>query len=63
MLRAVREAFTKVAVQRYNPIQTKEATILVFALLADPGNREKHIRSAASAIMSITYDYAALASG
>jgi hypothetical protein len=63
MRRAVREAFTKVTVQRYNPIQTKKATILVFAVLANPGNREQHIRSAASAIMSITYDYAALASG
>ena len=63
MLRSVRQAFTKVTVQRYNPIQTKEATILVSALLADPGNRERHIRTAASAIMSMTYDYAALASG
>ena len=63
MLRSVRQAFTKVTVQRYNPIQTREATILVSALLADPRNREQHIRTAASAIMSMTYDYAALASG
>ena len=64
MRRAAHEALTKVAVQRYHPVQTKEATILVSALLADPENREKHIqRTAASAIMSITYDYPTLASG
>jgi cytochrome P450 len=64
MRRAAHEALTKVAVQHYHPIQTKEATILVSALLADPENREQHIqRTAASAIMSITYDYPTLASG
>ena len=64
MRRAAHEALTKVAVQRYHPVQTKEATILVSALLADPKNREQHIqRTAASAIMSITYDYPTLASG
>ena len=61
MRRAAHEAFTKVAVQRYHPIQTKEATILVSALLATPENRDQHIqRTAASAIMSITYDYPTL---
>jgi cytochrome P450 len=64
MRRAAHEALTKVAVQRYYPIQTKEATILVSALLVSPENREQHIqRAAASAIMSILYDYPTLASG
>jgi cytochrome P450 len=64
MRRAAHEALTKVAVQRYRSIQTKEATILVSALLANPENRGQHIqRTAASAIMSITYDYPTLASG
>ena len=50
--------------QRYHPIQTKEATILVSALLESPENREQHIqRTAASVIMSITYDYPTLAPG
>ena len=36
---------------------------MVSALLANPENREKHIqRTAASAIMSILYDYPTLAS-
>ena len=64
MRRAAHEALTKVAVQRYHPIQTKEATILVSALLENPENREQHIqRAAASTIMSITYDYPTLVSG
>jgi hypothetical protein len=64
MRRAAHEALTKAAVQRYYPIQTKEATILVSALLANPENREQHFqRTAASAIMSITYDYPTLTSG
>jgi cytochrome P450 len=64
MRRAAHEALTKVAVQRYHPIETKEATILVSALLTNPENREQHIqRTAASAILSITYDYPTLTSG
>ncbi|KAF8484455.1 cytochrome P450 [Russula ochroleuca] len=64
MRRAAQEAFTKVAVQRYHPILTKEATILVSALLTNPEGREQHIqRTAASAIMSISYDYPTLTSG
>ena len=63
MRRSAHEALTKVAVQQYHPIQTKEATILVSALLADPENRERHFqRTAASAIMSILYDYPTLTS-
>ncbi|KAH9994231.1 cytochrome P450 [Russula vinacea] len=47
MRRASHEALTKVAVQRYHPLQTKEATIL---------------RAATSTIMSVLYDYPTLAS-
>jgi len=64
MRRAAHEALTKVAVQRYHPIETKEATIMVSALLTNPENREQHIqRTAASAILSITYDHPTLTSG
>ena len=64
MRRASHEALTKMAVQRYHPIQTKEATILVSDLLANPENRVQHIqRTTASTIMSIVYDYPTLASG
>ena len=63
MRRASHEALTKVAVQRYHPLQTKEATILVSALLANPENRTQHIqRAATSTIMSMLYDYPTLAS-
>jgi hypothetical protein len=63
MRRASHEALTKVAVQRYHPVQTKEATILASALLANPENREQHIqRTATSGIMSILYDYPTIAS-
>ena len=64
MRRAAHEAFTKIEVQRYHPIQIKEATIMVSALLTNPENRDQHIqRASASTIMSITYDYPTLASG
>jgi cytochrome P450 len=68
MRRSAHEALTKVSVQRYHPIQEKEATILVSTLLANddtanPENRERHFqRTAASAILSILYDYPTLAS-
>jgi cytochrome P450 len=63
MRRASHEALTKVAVQRYHPIQTKEATILVSALLANPENRTQHIqRATVSMIMSVLYDYPTLTS-
>lgn len=63
MRRAAHESLTKVAVQRYHPIQIKEATILVSALLANPENRDKHFqRAAASTIMSILYDHPTLTS-
>ena len=63
MRRASHEALTKVAVQHYHPLQTKEATILVSALLENPENREQHVkRAATSTIMSVLYDYPTLAS-
>jgi hypothetical protein len=64
MRRAAHEALTKVVVQSYHPIQAKEATIMVSALLANPENQVQHIqRAAASTIMSIMYDHPTLASG
>ena len=64
MRRASYKALSKVAVQRYHPILTKEATILASALLANPENRGQHIqRTTASTIMSILYDHPTLASG
>ena len=63
MRRSSNGALTKMAVQRYRPIQTKEATILVSALLTNPENRVQHIqRTTASTIMSIIYDYPTLTS-
>jgi hypothetical protein len=64
MRRASHEALSKVAVPRYHPILTKEATILASALLSNPENRGQHIqRTTASTIMSILYDHPTLASG
>ena len=64
MRRASHDALTKVAVQRYYPILTKEATILASALLANPENREQHIqRTTTSTIVSILYDHPTLSSG
>ena len=60
MRRATHEALTKRMVQRYQPIQTKEATILVSSLLTPSANlrQDRHFkRLAASTIMSIVYDY------
>ncbi|KAI9446203.1 cytochrome P450 [Lactarius indigo] len=51
----------KVAVREYHPILRKEATLLSSAILDDQGALEKHFqRFAASAIMSILYDYPTL---
>ncbi|KAI9442995.1 cytochrome P450 [Lactarius indigo] len=63
--RAAQAALSKEAVQEYYPVLTKEATILVSALLTNPfsSDRTKHFqRAAASAIMSILYDYPTLIS-
>ena len=60
MRRASHEALTKRMVQNYQPIQTKEATILVSSLLTPSANlrQDRHFkRVAASTIMSIVYDY------
>jgi hypothetical protein len=63
MRRAAQEALTKVVVQRYHPIQTKEATTLASALLANPENRDQHFqRAVASTMMSILYDFPTLTS-
>jgi hypothetical protein len=63
MRRASHDALTKVAVQRYHPIQTKEANILVTSLLTNPEDRKQHfMRAGASTIMAILYDYPTLAS-
>ena len=58
--RAAHEALTKRAIQNYQPMQTKEATILVSSLLrhSDYRKQDDHFkRLAASTIMSILYDY------
>jgi hypothetical protein len=61
MRRAAQEAFTKVAVGRYHPIQTKEATLLACALTANPKNRDQHFqRATASTMLSILYDFPTL---
>ena len=60
MRRASAEALTKRMVQKYQPIQTKEATILVSSLLTPSADlrQDRHFkRLAASTIMSIVYDY------
>lgn len=65
MRRATHEALTKRVVQKYYPLQTKEATILAFSLLSPSAslNPEKHFhRLAASTVLSILYDYPTLKS-
>ena len=60
MRRAVHEALTKRMVQNYQPIQTKEATILVLSLLSPSADlrQDGHFkRLTTSTIMSIVYDY------
>ena len=59
--RAAHEILTKVVVRDYHPIFCKEAIILASAVLENPLALDKHIqRSAASATMSILYDYPTL---
>jgi len=63
MRRASHEALTKAEVQRYRPVQIKEANILVTSLLTNPEDRQKHfMRAGASTIMAILYNYPTLAS-
>ncbi|KAI0294624.1 cytochrome P450 [Multifurca ochricompacta] len=61
--RAAHDAVSRTTVQNYHPTQTKEATVLVSALLDDPENRHSHFqRAGASVILSILYDYPTLES-
>jgi hypothetical protein len=63
MRRASHDALTKSVVQRYHPIQTKEANILVTSLLNNPKDIKHHfMRAGASTIMAILYDYPSLRS-
>ena len=60
MRRAAHESLTKRVVQTYQPIQTKEATILISSLLTPSANlnQDGHLkRLAASTIMSIVDDH------
>ncbi|KAH9175638.1 cytochrome P450 [Lactarius sanguifluus] len=64
--RAAQATLSKEAVQEYYPVLTKEATVLVSALLTNSSSsdRTKHFqRAATSAIMSVLYDYPTLISG
>ena len=59
--RAAHENLTKVVVRDYHPIFCKEAILLASAVLENPLALDKHFqRSAASATMSILYDYPTL---
>ncbi|KAI9444589.1 cytochrome P450 [Lactarius indigo] len=59
--RAAHQVLTKAAVRDYHNVLRKEGVLLASALLANPGDVEKHIqRTAASATMSILYDYPTL---
>ena len=52
---------TKVAVRDYRPVFFKDAILLAFAILKTPDALDGHIkRYAASATMSILYDYPTL---
>jgi len=63
MRRASQDALRKAVVQRYYPIQIKEANILVTSLLTNPRDRKQHfMRAATSTIMAILYDYPTLPS-
>ena len=59
--RAAREGLSKTAIRDYHPILRKEAVILASALLENPSDLEQHFqRVAASATLSIMYDYPTL---
>jgi hypothetical protein len=63
--RAAHEALTKRAVQRYHPIQAKEATILTLSLLTPSINLnpdKQFQRLSASTIVSILYDHSTIVS-
>ena len=59
--RAAHEMLTKSMVRDYYPTFSKEAIILAYSILGNPKALDNHIeRSAASATMSILYDYPTL---
>ena len=59
--RAAREGLSKTAIRDYHPILRKEAVVLASALLENPSDLELHFqRIAASATLSIMYDYPTL---
>ncbi|KAH9040501.1 cytochrome P450 [Lactarius pseudohatsudake] len=61
--RAAHQVLTKAAVRGYHNVLHKEGVLLASALLANPGALEKHFQcAAASATMSILYDYPTLES-
>ena len=50
------EGFSKSAVQRFHPIQNREAIMLALALIKSPPTQEKHFqRHASSIILSVNY--------
>jgi cytochrome P450 len=63
--RATQAALAKTAVRDYHPTLTKESTILVSALLANPSRADRYghfQRIGASVVMSIVYGYPTLPS-
>jgi hypothetical protein len=57
MRRAAHEGLSKYVVESYKTAQFTEAVLLASGLLAQPAMMDDHIRrSAASMIMSVTYD-------
>jgi hypothetical protein len=57
MRRAAHEGLSKNVVESFKKAQFTEAVLLAFALLAQPATVDNHLRrSAASMIMSVTYD-------
>ena len=62
--RAAHHSLTKTAVLDYRSTLQKEGVLLASSLLGNPAASEKHFkRAAASAIMSIVYDYPTLETG
>jgi hypothetical protein len=62
--RAAHHSLTKTAVLDYHNILQKEGVLLASALLVNPAASDKYFkRAAASAIMSIVYDYPTLETG
>jgi hypothetical protein len=57
MRKATHEGFSKTVVESYTTVQFNEAVLLTCGLLAQPSTWDKHLRrTAASMIMSVTYD-------